>query len=223
VAAGDVPDRASPVSAPRLRFGEWAISEGGWRGSFPEEMIDLPLEKRKKEANEMKIFCRVAFGIFVLWGIGLIIAIVFANYHYNQKILSYWNLADKASTIYQKSEYLDEFVNELTDARLADNDALFLKTADNNVAQNMIALKSLQGRMHEISHMDVSSFAYQQAISEITAQEQGEAGHLLDVFEGAWYLENHFFLWEWIGVLHCLIVVIGIVLFGIGAFFDIFE
>jgi hypothetical protein len=71
----------------------------------------------------------------------------------------------------------------------------------------MVALKSLQGRMHQIQSMDEQSFAYQTAIQQITAQEQGEAAHLTDTFEGCWYLRNYSALWQW----HDLLVWLGIV------------
>lgn len=72
-----------------------------------------------------------------------------------------------------------------------------LKTPNESVPQNMVTLKSLQARMHEIENMDVSSFQYQQAMAQITGQEQGEAHAMLGVFREAWYLRHHFFLWSW--------------------------
>lgn len=138
---------------------------------------------------------------FAIWGV---IAEVFADYEYSNQIESFWSLSVKASTLEQKTTYLDQFVSAIGNARLSPNDAVFLKTPDNSVEQNLIALKSLQNRMHEIKAMDVQSFQYQQAISQITAQEQGEAEHLLGVIEGAWYLENHPLLWQWYDLLKWL-------------------
>lgn len=139
---------------------------------------------------------------------------IVANYEYENMVLSYWNLADKASTIPQKSEYLDRFVVALGSAQLPDHAAIWLKTPDNDVSQNMLALKSLQGRLHEIQGMDVQSFQYQQAIQQITAQEQGEASNMLAVFENAWYLSHHFFLYDWIGG----VLFVGLGITAVGAF-----
>jgi len=147
------------------------------------------------------IVCTLAFIVLMVWAA---VAEVFAEYDYENHIGSYWSLSDKASSLDQKADYLDKFVAAIENSRLADHDAVFFKTPDNSVEQNMIALKSLQKRMHEIKGMDVQSFQYQQAISQITAQEQGEAGHLLSVFKGAWYLENHPLLWDWYDVLKWL-------------------
>jgi hypothetical protein len=130
--------------------------------------------------------------------VSAIIAEVLADYEYENKIGSYWSLADKASTLQAKSEYLDKFSAAIEAEHLSGYNAIFLKTPDNSVEQNLAVLHTLQNRMKEIKGMDVTSFAYQQAIQQITAQEQGEAGKLLDVIEGSWYLQNHVFLWDWI-------------------------
>lgn len=162
-------------------------------------------------------------GVFLLFFVGFIVASVLADYHYSNEIQSYWDLSVKASTIQQKSVYLDKYVAALEVVRLAEYDAIWLKTPENNTAQNMVALKSLQGRMHEILGMDVGSFQYQQAMQQITAQEQDEAHSLLGRFEGAWYLEHHFFLWGWIGVLTGLFLGAGTVGFGIAFFVMLFD
>src|SRR5687768_15835608 len=98
-----------------------------------------------------------------------------ANYEYEGKIGSYWSLADKASTIPQKAEYIDKFVKAIEKEKLAEHNALIYPTLDNETASNIRALKSLQSRLHEIKGMDPRSFEYQTAIQQITAQEQGEA------------------------------------------------
>ena len=160
---------------------------------------------------------RTLFGVLSLlvgiW-LGLFIAAgVLAQYHYSKEIGSFWDLSVKASTIQQKSAYLDRFVDALDHAGLAKHDALWLRTPDNSSEQNMYALRSLQGRMHEIIGMDPSSFQYQTALQQITAQEQGEANQMLGTLEGAWYLQNHFFLWGWVGILHfCVIFISSLVL-----------
>ena len=145
-------------------------------------------------------------------GIFLGVSVV-ADYDYSNRIGSYWDLSVKASTIQQKSEYLDKYISAIESADLADNDAIFLKTPDTNTRENIKALKSLQVRMHEIFEMDVNSFQYQQAISQITAQEQDDAKAVLGRIEGAWYLKHHFFLWEWVGAIQLIFVL----LFGLAA------
>jgi hypothetical protein len=125
---------------------------------------------------------------------------VHAEYHYSKNVGSYWSLAEKASTIKQKSEYMDKFVDALSKENFAANNAIILATPDNETASNNRAVKSLQDRLHEIQGMNPKSFEYQAAIQQITAQEQGEAHGVLSELEGAWLLANgYFFCWDWIG------------------------
>lgn len=132
------------------------------------------------------------------------------NYEYDNNIGSYWALGVKASTLQQKTVYLDKYVAALEGAGLTgSHDAIFLVTPDNSFDQNMVALKSLQGRMHEIQGMDEQSFAYQTAMAQITAQEQGQAAALTSTFSGCWYLRNYPGLWGWIDGL----VYIGLLVF----------
>lgn len=162
----------------------------------------------------MKIALWILSGVMAVVFVEYIVAAVVTDYEYDHEIQSYWDLSDKASTIQQKSEYLDQYVAALQSAHLAEYDAIWLKTPNNEMAQNLIALKSLQGRMHDIIHMDENSFQYQQAMQQITGQEQGDAKEMTDMFEGCWYLENHPMLWDWIGILSWLFV--GILALGFG-------
>lgn len=155
----------------------------------------------------MRPLFAVLLGISLVYTIGLITVRVFADYQFENEIEAYWSLSVKASTIERKSQYLDQYVSALEHARLADHDAMFLKHPDNEVAQNMVALKSLQGRMHEIFTMDPSSFAYQQAMQQISGQEQDAPNK---VFEGAWFLENHPLLWDWVGGIHAILVICAV-------------
>jgi len=153
----------------------------------------------------------VAIALMLVWGANEILA----AYQYERTIGSYWHLSDKASTLVQKSAYLDKYVEALEHSGLAGtNNALFLWTPNNNFDQNMIALKSLQGRMHQIQNMDEQSFAYQTAIQQITAQEQGEGYQLTGTFEGCWYLEHRPYLWGWIDVV-CWLSFVGMALTGV--------
>jgi hypothetical protein len=156
----------------------------------------------------MKILIAVLIIIFgVIWAA----RDIHAGYEYSTAIGSYWSLSEKASTLQQKSTYLDKYVEGLEAVKLASHDAIIFPTPDNDVEQNLVALKSLQGRMHQIQGMDEQSFAYQTAIQQITAQEQGEAGKLTETFEGAWMLANHPSLWGWIDGLVWTSLAIGLV------------
>lgn len=143
-----------------------------------------------------------------LFIVGLAVNAVRTDYIYKKEYSSYWNLADKASTIPQKSEYIDKFVFALESSNLqGTHDAVFLKTPNNSFDGNLEALKSLQLRLKEISKMDVSSFEYQTAIQQITAQEQGEAHEMLRIFRFCWYLHYHPLLWKWISALSIMFAI----------------
>lgn len=114
---------------------------------------------------------------------------IYANYEYTNTVESSWHLADRASTIAQKSEYIDKFAASLDGQHLQGTNAnLFLQTPQSAFDENRKALQSLQNRLRDISKMDESSFAYQTAIQQITAQEQGEAKGILDSFESCWMM-----------------------------------
>ncbi len=139
--------------------------------------------------------------------VGLVVMIagdVLTTYQYDKEVGSYWALSVKAATLDKKAEFLDHFIVAIDSAHLSGYNAIFLKTPDNSVEQNMAALRSLQSRMREIRNMDVTSFAYQQAISQITAQEQDEATRLLSVIEGRWFLTHWPLWWNWIETLFVL-------------------
>lgn len=148
----------------------------------------------------------------VLFGIGMIVSDVKANYEYERTVSGLWDLSVKASTLELKSQYLDKFVAAVDSAHLSGNDAIVFKTPANDVGLNITALKSLQQRMHEIRGMDVQSFQYQQAISQITAQEQEGATEMLSVIEGAWFLNHHFWLWGWVELLVFLALIVAVIM-----------
>lgn len=140
---------------------------------------------------------------------------VIGSYKYEKEISSYWELADKASTIPKKAEYIDEFVKNIELYNFKDKyNAIILTTPNNSFNLNYEALKSLQLRLHEISSMDVTSFQYQTAIQQITQQEQGEAEEMLKVFKGIWWKDHYFMLWNWIGYLQFILVCAGIIVGG---------
>ena len=145
--------------------------------------------------------------------IGIVYA-VSADYHYSKDIFSNWELSVKASTISQKSEYVDKFVDSLKDSGLQGSSAaLFFKTPDNSFDENFKALVSLQDRLHSIQNMDENSFAYQTAIQQITAQEQDEAGDMLSVIKSCWYRAHYYLLWNVFGLL---MVLLPVALIGVG-------
>ena len=139
-----------------------------------------------------------------------------ANYQWDNTAQSYWNLSDKASTISAKADFIDKFVAALKSSDLADNDALIYKTADNNCENNIQAVSTLKQRLDQIKGMNESSFEYQQAIQQITAQEQGEAEKLLTTLQGCWYKTHHYFLWnDWLFVLYAFLILAGFVVGGV--------
>lgn len=165
-----------------------------------------------------------SLGIFLTFFATLLIIIsisvgIIGSYQYENQIKSYWDLADKASTVEKKSVNIDKFVEALENSTLKGKyNAIFLTTPNNSFDQNLEALKTLQQRLHEIQKMEVTSFEYQTAMQQITGQEQGEANEMLSVFKGVWWKENHFLLWNWIAwvqILICLgIGITGIVIWG---------
>jgi hypothetical protein len=134
---------------------------------------------------------------------------IYGHYEYNKTYSSYWSLAEKASTIPQKSIYIDKFVSALENSGMNGKyNAVFLETPDNSFDDNLEALKTLQTRLTEIQLMDPKSFEYNTAISQITAQEQGEAHSMLKVFSGIWWKTNHFMLWNWVCGINVVIVIL---------------
>lgn len=150
----------------------------------------------------MKYVGIVLVVIAVVWFILGVRAEIIRYYEYQNKYQSYWELADKSSTIEEKSNYINKFVNALINSGLeGENDAIIYKIPTNSFDNNLRALKSLQQRLEEIKTMDIKSFEYQTAIQQITAQEQGEAVAMLDVLHGCWVKSNYPLLWDWIGAI----------------------
>jgi hypothetical protein len=143
-----------------------------------------------------------------------IYGMIMSNYKYDRDIQSNWKLADKASTMKQKAIYIDKYVSALESSNLSGSyNALILTTPDNSFDMNLEQLKTLQTRLHSVDTMNIQSFAYQTAIQQITAQEQGEAKCMLDVFEGCWNKIHYWYLWNWIGVTIYVLSTIGLIIF----------
>ena len=133
-----------------------------------------------------------ALGIFLIFiGASLILTLlgvgIYGDYTYKKNISSYWDLADKSSTIAEKATHIDCFVEALSKDNLyGEYNALIFKTPNNSFDGNFDALKSLQKRLYEIKDMNVSSFEYQTAIQQITEQEQGGAEEMIGTLRGVW-------------------------------------
>lgn len=134
------------------------------------------------------------------------------NYQYANKYNKYWALADKSSTIEAKFNHIQQFSTALHEGYnkgdFAANNAIWLITDNNSFEQNLIALDTLVERLREIQTMNPSSFEYNTAIQQITAQEQGEANEMLKVFEGCFTLSNFPLIWDWIDFLVTSILII---------------
>lgn len=151
--------------------------------------------------------------VFAIWASILAIAFSRSNYEFDTRVGSYWSLADKTSTLAAKSSYIDQFVDALEKENLHGmHDTIWFEAPDNNFDKNFEALKTLQSRLKQIQTLDPNSLAYQQAIAQITAQEQNQAGHMIGVLYGCWMLRNHPLMWGWIlGLDVTLLVLLGIV------------
>jgi len=157
----------------------------------------------------MKVFKWSILIPIIIW-IFQIRGCVITSYEYENQIGYAWNLADKSSTISEKSKYITEFVNNLQSNRgnFSDYNAVFLKTPDNSFDRNLTALKTLQTRLKEIQGMNPNSFEYQVAIQQITSQEQGEAVAMLGIFHGCYFKENCWYCWNWyMGIIIALSVI----------------
>jgi len=105
----------------------------------------------------------------------------------NNQLTGYWEMADRSATIEKKSEYLDKYVNAVEKLGLTEGHSAFVfKSFSNKMENNYLALKSLQQRLHEIKSLDVKSFAYQTAISQLTEQEWAQAGEMTSNFTYKW-------------------------------------
>lgn len=162
----------------------------------------------------------IVFGVFL--AVILTYGQIVCKYNYQKRYSSHWHLADKSSTIPAKETHINAFVKALKDGKargeFSDNNAIFLKTPDNNFDANYAAVETLAQRLKEIQQMDPKSFEYNTAIQQITEQEQGEAHKLMAVFYGCYELSNYFYVWGWIGgvvmTLMVCCIVGGICLFG---------
>jgi hypothetical protein len=66
--------------------------------------------------------------------------------------------------------------------------------------------------MEEIKSMDVKSFEYQQAMYQISAQEEGGVNGVGDLI-GVWYLDHHPSVWGWIDAIRWILEVLFAIVF----------
>jgi len=142
---------------------------------------------------------------------------IYVHNKYSVEIESYWDLADKASTIEQKSEYIEKYYNSLIKSNLYGvNSAIIFDTPNEDFTENLKALNSLRVRLQEIKHMDPNTFEYQTALQQITEQEQGQANHMIDVFRRCWEKEHYYTFFNLIIII--LFGTIQIIMVSIGWF-----
>lgn len=148
--------------------------------------------------------------VCVVWASWLILGSLAVDREWNTIAGSRWDLADKSSTLAAKSAYVDEFVASLETLNLQGTyNATAYTNPSNSFDANFAALNTLQGRLHEIQAIDPNSFAYQTAIQQITAQEQGEADDMIGAIEGCWLLKNHSPFWGWHAGVQIVILLLG--------------
>lgn len=147
-------------------------------------------------------------------GIATVYQMVAGNYSWDNDFGSHWELADKSSTLADKAKHLDTFVSVLGKSKLeGSHHAVFYKTPTNSFDANFAAASTLNTRLASLKDAAPDSMAYQQAIQQITAQEQGEGGAMVDTLKGC-YIKSHYPLaWAW----WCLLAVVlsgALLLFG---------
>lgn len=127
---------------------------------------------------------------------GVLIHVMSAHNEYSREAGSYWDLATKAATIEQKSEYVTKFAQQFRDKGYeGQHNALFFPSPNNSFDENYKALLSLEDRLAEIQMMDPQSIQYQSAIQQITEQEQDGAYEMIGELRGIWFMNNHYMCW----------------------------
>lgn len=150
----------------------------------------------------------------------LIYNLVAENYYFEKDFKSSWELSDRSSTLQAKEQYMTQFIEELNNKsnQFTEYDAVFLKTPQNSFDNNLKAVTTLRDRLVDIKGMNESSFEYQTAIQQITAQEQGQADALIGTLRGCYDLKSYPITWAWLCVIYAIItfslIAIGAYLFS---------
>ena len=143
-----------------------------------------------------------------------------AKIEYHNEVSYAWDLADKSSTLSEKSRYVDEFISNLKKIEHTEYGAMVFKTKEKRFDLNLKALESLGKRLKEVQKLDINSFAYQTAIQQITGQEQGEATAMLWIFYNSFILEKYWWGYEavviWVWSLWTCICCVGAFLIYFG-------
>lgn len=139
---------------------------------------------------------------------------IYANFSWENNVYSNWTLSDKSSTLQAKADYMDKFVTALQSNHLADNSALIWKTADTNCQKNIDAVITLKERLNQIKGMDETSFQYQQAIQQITEQEQGQADNMITTLKSCYNKTHYYFIWNPFLVLFSILVLTALIIAG---------
>lgn len=162
------------------------------------------------------------FGI--VFSISRVVMRVSINFEYANKIGCNWDLSERASTIKQKSEYMDKFVKALEKCNLDGiNDAIFYPTPESDFSENLKAVKSLQQRLLDISSMDENSLAYQTALQQITAQEQGEAHQMTSTLWECWEQKYYYTYWNGLVVTGFILLQFLLIVMGFTIAFDMWN
>ena len=171
-----------------------------------------------------RVWCSIVWLMVLILSIIIIRSAIKADYEFENKYAYSWNLADKSSTIEAKYTYITEFVELLNSNKddFASHNAVWLKTKDNSFDYNLKAITTLRDRLSEIKGMNTSSFEYNTAIQQITAQEQGEAHALINTLKDCYVLQNYFIVWGWMEKILASIIVVLVVI-GAGCLFWIAE
>lgn len=131
-----------------------------------------------------------------------------ADYIWDRDYNSYWELADKSSTIVPKAEHVAKFVAEIekNKEKFAEYNAVFMTTPDNSFKGNFEALKTLNVRLNEIRGMDVKSFEFQTALQQITDQEMSaeNAGPTITVIKQCYRRGTCNIIWQAWAILYCI-------------------
>jgi hypothetical protein len=148
--------------------------------------------------NKVFWFGLLLFGLSIIISIFLGVTHLIYNYQWENKYQYAWDLGVKQSTIIDKSQYINEFANKLSENKtdFVEHSVIFLKTPNNSFQKNLEALNTLCTRMKEIQGMDPTSFQYNTAIEQITRQEQDEAVEMIGCFRDCWFLEHCFYLYN---------------------------
>lgn len=167
-----------------------------------------------EELPKKTMYGTILIVLGILFCISCIYSGVTSSYEYNNKFGYLWEMSDRSSTLSAKEQYISQFVDALNSSRqqFADNGNLFFQTSATSFDSNFKAVITLGDRLREVGQMDPTSFQYNTAIEQITAQEQGQADDMIHVFRNCYSLKNYI-LDSYYGLL---LTVIGIIMISIG-------